>query len=467
MIYSWLSGRARRIVVALVDIGLAALSVALAFLLRGNFALDDISTIALLQSMALAAIAAALAFTLTGTSLALWRYVTVRDFGTLMAGATAAVLGFLALMFLWNRLETVPRAVPVIQWFVLVVALCGSRIGYAGLIALIRRQAKPVADSEWQPVLLVGGGPGAALVARLLQMAPQAGWRPVGILDDRLTVGRMLDNVPILGRLGDFNRVVAGLTIRGMRPRQIVITGPHDEIGAGAIRSLQKEAYAERLGVTNLVDLLRLGPPVTPSAHDERQRLQAALRSLERRSYITIKRLVDATIAAVVLAITAPLLAVLAIALRATVGSPVLFHQMRGGFRGRSFVMVKFRTMREAYGADGRLLPDEERTPWLGWLLRRTRLDELPQFWNVLIGNMALVGPRPLVARELAQLADGGRERSSVRPGITGWAQVHGGQLLDIHAKAQLDVWYVRHASLALDLRILSPRYGLWCAASG
>ncbi len=101
-------------------------------------------------------------------------------------------------------------------------------------------------------------------------MAPQAGWRPVGILDDRLTVGRMLDNVPILGRLGDFNRVVAGLSLRGMRPRQIVITGPHDEIGVGAIRSLQKEAYAERLGVTNLVDLLRLGPPLP--AHDERRR---------------------------------------------------------------------------------------------------------------------------------------------------------------------------------------------------
>ncbi len=125
------------VVVALVDVGLAALSVALAFLLRGNLTLDDLSTIDLLRAMALAAIAAALAFALTGTSLALWRYVTIRDFGTLMAGATAAVLGFLALMFLWNRLETVPRAVPVIQWFVLVVALCGSRITYAGLIALI------------------------------------------------------------------------------------------------------------------------------------------------------------------------------------------------------------------------------------------------------------------------------------------------------------------------------------------
>ena len=240
MVYSWLSGNVRRALVAFIDIGLATISLGLAFLLRGNFTLRDVSAGALVEAMLFAAVAGGLAFALTGTNLALWRYVTVRDFGTLMAGATAAVLGFLALMFLWNRLETVPRAVPVIQWLVLVMGLCGSRIGYAGLVALLSRHAKPAADSAWQPVLLVGGGSGAALVARLLQMAPQAGWRPVGILDDRLTIGRMLDNVPILGGLGDFRRVVAGLALRGMRPSQIVITGPHDEIGLEAVRQLQK-----------------------------------------------------------------------------------------------------------------------------------------------------------------------------------------------------------------------------------
>ena len=440
---------------AFIDIGLATISLGLAFLLRGNFTLRDVSAGALVEAMLFAAVAGGLAFALTGTSLALWRYVTVRDFGTLMAGATAAVLGFLALMFLWNRLETVPRAVPVIQWLVLVVGLCGSRIGYAGLVTLLSRHAKPAADSAWQPVLLVGGGSGAALVARLLQMAPQAGWRPVGILDDRLTIGRMLDNVPILGGLGDFRRVVAGLALRGMRPSQIVITGPHDEIGLEAVRQLQKQAYAERLAVTNLPDLLRFSAVAAPPPQDERKRLQAALGRLEHRAYRAVKRLADVAIGGGVLAVTAPLLTVVAIALRASVGSPVLFHQVRGGCRGEPFVMVKFRTMREAYGADGRLLPDDERTPWLGWLLRRTRLDELPQLWNVLIGNMSVVGPRPLVARELALLPDRGLERSSVRPGITGWAQVHGGQLLDVHAKAALDVWYVRHASLTLDLKIL------------
>jgi lipopolysaccharide/colanic/teichoic acid biosynthesis glycosyltransferase len=455
MINSWLGGSARRVVVAVVDIGLASSSLCVAFLLRGNFTLDDLSSGYLIEATALASVAAAPAFFLAGTNLALWRYVTIRDFGTLIAGATAAVLGFVALMFLWNRLETVPRAVPVIYWLVLVIALCGARIGYAGLIALLSGRGERLPDGDWEPVLLVGGGPGAALVARLLQMAPQAGWRPVGILDERLTVGRMLDNVPILGGLSDFPRVVAGLTLRGMRPSQVVITAAHDEIGVESVSLLRQQAYAEHLGVTNLPDLLRFRATSPPATFPDRQRLRAAFGRLEHRTYRLFKRFIDVAIGGTVLVLTAPLLGVLAIALRATVGSPVLFHQVRGGFRGQPFIMVKFRTMREAYGADGRLLPDAERTPWVGWLLRRTRLDELPQFWNVLIGNMSIVGPRPLVAGELALLPDHGLERSSVRPGITGWAQVHGGQLLDVQAKVTLDLWYVRHASLALDLKIL------------
>ena len=176
---------------------------------------------------------------------------------------------------------------------------------------------------------------------------------------------------------------------------------------------------------------------------------------MEQTGYAASKRLFDIVVSLAVLVATAPLLALAALALRGSIGSPVLFHQLRGGRGGRAFLMVKFRTMREAYGADGRLLADELRTPWLGRMMRRSRFDELPQLWNVLIGNMSIVGPRPLVRSELAQLPDGGAERSSVRPGITGWAQVHGGQLLDLPSKAALDAWYVRHASLALDARIL------------
>jgi lipopolysaccharide/colanic/teichoic acid biosynthesis glycosyltransferase len=279
-------------------------------------------------------------------------------------------------------------------------------------------------------------------------------WRPIGILDDRTMPGRMIDQVPILGRPRDFRRVLGRLSLQGMRPRRIIITAPHHELGLEAIRALRKEAHAERIPVDNLPDLLRFrGDSVGPQAEGE-QEILAAIAALERRSYFGVKRLGDIVASLAVLAGLALPLAVIALALRASIGSPVLFRQVRPG-RGRvPFVLYKFRTMHEAFAPDGRPLDDSLRTPWIGWLLRRMRLDELPQFWNVLIGDMSIIGPRPLLEQDLTQLPDGGRERCALRPGITGWAQVHGGQQLGPEEKSALDLWYVRHASFRLDLKI-------------
>jgi lipopolysaccharide/colanic/teichoic acid biosynthesis glycosyltransferase len=133
-----------------------------------------------------------------------------------------------------------------------------------------------------------------------------------------------------------------------------------------------------------------------------------------------------------------------------------MFVQIRPGLHRRPFRLYKLRTMRDPLGPDGRRLADGERTPFVGRLLRRTRLDELPQLWNVLIGDMAIIGPRPLVAADLDAMPDQGRARAMARPGITGWAQVNGGQQLAADEKLALDLWYADHASLALDLRIIA-----------
>lgn len=426
----------------------------IAFLLRGNFSLADTALQPLLESLLLAGLAAVLAFKLTGTNVALWRYVTVHDLSTLLAGATAAVLAFLALMFLWNRLETIPRAVPVIQWLVLVIGLCSARLLYATLVAAPTCATAVERRAAGQPVLLVGESEGTAAVARLLRVVPEIGWTPVGVLDERLTVGRMLDNLSILGRAGDLRRILAGLAIRGMRPCQIVLTVPQEDLGADLVRRLEEEATEEGIGVVNVPEMLRVQARPSPVASRGKQRLHAVAQ-LEHGLYLAGKRMFDIVVSAAVLGLTIPLMAVIALALWPSIGTPVLFRQARGGRGGQPFVIVKFRTMTEDYGADGRLLPDSDRIPWVGRVLRRTRLDELPQFWNVLVGSMSIVGPRPLVAAELAELPDGGAERSSIRPGITGWAQVNGGQLLDLRAKVVLDVWYAQHASPALDLKIL------------
>ena len=172
-------------------------------------------------------------------------------------------------------------------------------------------------------------------------------------------------------------------------------------------------------------------------------------------AYAAAKRAMDVAVAGTALLLLSPVIALTALAIRVRLGSPVVFRQTRPGREGRPFQVVKFRTMTEARGPDGALLPDAERLPPFGALLRRTSLDELPQLWNVLRGDMSLVGPRPLLMQYLARYTPEQARRHQVRPGITGWAQVNGRNAVSWERKFELDVWYVDHRSLALDLRIL------------
>ena len=168
-----------------------------------------------------------------------------------------------------------------------------------------------------------------------------------------------------------------------------------------------------------------------------------------------IKRSIDIVIAAAALLIASPVLVLVAIAVRVNLGSPVLFRQQRPGLHKRPFTMVKFRTMRDAIGRDGRPLPDVDRLTPFGTLLRSTSLDELPELWNVLRGDMSLVGPRPLLMEYLDRYTPEQARRHEVRPGVTGWAQVHGRNALSWDERFRHDVWYVEHQSLTLDLQIL------------
>jgi sugar transferase EpsL len=174
-----------------------------------------------------------------------------------------------------------------------------------------------------------------------------------------------------------------------------------------------------------------------------------------RSRYARLKPSIDATLAVLGLLLLAPVLAALALLVRVKLGRPVLFRQVRPGLHGRPFVIYKFRTMTQARGADGQLLPDAERLPPFGRFLRSTSLDELPELWNVVKGEMSLVGPRPLRMRYLSRYSREQFQRHEVRPGITGWAQVHGRNAIPWNRKFELDLWYVRHVSLALDLEIL------------
>ncbi len=174
-----------------------------------------------------------------------------------------------------------------------------------------------------------------------------------------------------------------------------------------------------------------------------------------------LKRPLDAVVAAVLLVLLSPVLLVLAAAVFLVHGRPVLFRQRRPGRRGVPFEILKLRTMRDAVDTRKVPLPDAERLTRFGRWLRATSLDELPELWNVLRGDMSLVGPRPLLLDYLPRYSSEQRRRHDVRPGITGWAQVHGRNAVSWDERFRLDVWYVDHVSLALDLRIVLRTIGL------
>lgn len=173
-----------------------------------------------------------------------------------------------------------------------------------------------------------------------------------------------------------------------------------------------------------------------------------------------LKRTFDIVASASALVLLAPLLLVVALMVRRRMGPPALFRQLRPGLNGCPFEMVKFRTMRDAVGPDGTPLPDAERLTPFGRWLRATSLDELPELWNVLKGEMSLVGPRPLLMEYLPLYSPEQARRHAVRPGVTGWAQVNGRNALSWERKFELDVWYVDRHTLWLDMKIILMTLG-------
>jgi sugar transferase EpsL len=169
-----------------------------------------------------------------------------------------------------------------------------------------------------------------------------------------------------------------------------------------------------------------------------------------------LRRFVDLLGATMLAVVLSPILAALAAAVRLTMGKPVLFRQLRPGYRGRPFEVYKFRTMTGPLDGDGRELSDEERLTRVGVFMRQLSFDELPQLWNIMRGDMSFIGPRPLLMEFLKWYSPEQMRRHDVKPGVTGWAQVQGRHDIPFSKRLELDVWYVDNRSLRLDLKILS-----------
>jgi len=278
---------------------------------------------------------------------------------------------------------------------------------------------------------------------------------------DAASSGRKLNGFDVFGS-DNLGSTLQTLSVHGLDVDRILITVSRDLLPKQVCEALRKVTETTNVHVEYLSNAL--GLMTSPNiSRDSSLALCPALQELTldpdqikrvtNARYWAVKRTLDVVASAPLLVLIAPAWLLLVVVVRSSLGSPVYFWQVRPGRYGRSFKLVKFRTLTNAYDVNGRPIDMADRLGRVGRFLRKTRLDELPQMWNVFIGEMSFIGPRPLLP---ADQTAGASRRHLVRPGLTGYAQVMGGRDISPADKMALDIWYVMNASLALDLKIIA-----------
>jgi len=354
-------------------------------------------------------------------------------------------------LFSMTRLDGIPRSTPLIHALLLSAGLVSARaflrMAYADVDT-----SPPAAKGPVEHIIVIGSNRLSALYIGLLRAYGRERYRVIALLDERPEMaGRSIAGFRVFGPPSHLVPVIEEFKEHGIHTDRIIVGGDANFLApetTSEIRRISRE-YDIRLDfIPQLIGLDAL-QALPVEAGPVPVRASTARYALPR--YLIVRRYVDFCVSLLLIVALLPLFALISVVVLLDVGSPVYFWQRRVGMDGQSFQMHKFRTLRPSYDGKGNPI-SSKRTSWVGEFLRRSRLDELPQLLNVLVGDMSLIGPRPLLPHD--QPADP-TLRLMVRPGITGWAQVNGGKLLTPEEKNALDEWYVRHASPWLDLKIL------------
>ncbi|EJW11551.1 Lipid carrier : UDP-N-acetylgalactosaminyltransferase [Rhodovulum sp. PH10] len=457
----------RTLRILVVDLWLVFIASFFALVLRDNLELSEERIVDALPYWLLTVVAAIVVLPLLGVTRAVWRFSSMRNYIDIVAAAGATVVGALAFTFVINRLEGIPRAMPIIQGMLIVVLLIGARIAVRTWYARHQRRTRTATmPGPGETVLVVGVTKMAELYLHCIADYAPERVHVAGVLDPHESGVRTLITHPVLGPPKDVAAVLRRLEVHGVFVDRIVVAMPATELSAEAHAALLTveaetsvvlEFLDQKMGLDDrLADALHQAPTQEGCAAAAGNPAAGGTSSVVETPvavpYRVVKRVIDIAGATLLMVLLAPVMALVAIAVLLDIGAPMLFWQQRPGLRGRAFKLYKFRTMGAGHDADGRRLTDAERVSRLGRFLRRTRLDELPQLWSILIGTMSFVGPRPLLPVDQPV---GFSKRLAVRPGLTGWAQIKGGRIISAADKAALDVWYVRNMSLTLDIRIV------------
>ena len=381
------------------------------------------------------------------------RYFSVDDAINVMKASCGASLMAALVLFSFMRLDGIPRSTPLIQ----ILILCFGLLTVRGLHRwrdTNGRTADPQTDFDPEHVLMIGANRLTALYINFLHAYCPQHYRVIGILDNQSPLaGRTMLGVPIVGATANVEHVIREFELHGIVTDRIIIGGDKQSLAVSYLeevgrlcsrRGMMLQFIPELIGLDKLQAIQRKAPSTAAVPKRSLMNLPA---------YHKTKRVLDFFASAAAILVLSPLFIVTALLVLIDVGTPLLFWQQRLGRGGHNFLLYKFRTFRPPFDLNGRTIPENQRLSWTGKFLRRTRLDELPQLFSVLVGDMSLIGPRPLLPHD--QPADVS-VRLSIRPGITGWAQANGGNLITPEEKGALDEWYVRNASFWLDLRIVA-----------
>ena len=384
------------------------------------------------------------------------RYISVADLLGLAKVVFGGQLMTTIVLFTVTRLDGIPRSVPTIQALVLATGL----ITYRALVNFTerrRRRADQPRHAISENVILIGLNDWSVLIMKFLRDEAFERWRVIALLDEETRwIGYSVNGVQVFGPAAQLEAVIEEFATHGVRTDRVVVASEAGGLSQELLAELQ-EACARR-------DLDLVFMPNLRALQSVEQAGRPALKNPDRLSsshflpdvptspYLRSKRIIDTLTVGILILLLLPLLVIAAIIVFVDVGSPILFWQQRIGRGGRELQIYKLRTLRPPFDRKGHRIPEERRLSCIGRLLRQTRIDELPQLLNVLVGDMSMIGPRPLLPQDQPPNS---AVRLTVRPGLTGWAQVNGGAGLSATEKDALDFWYICNASPSLDLRIL------------
>lgn len=427
----------------------AGVSPVLAFLIRDG-AINRIDSVAIYCAIAL--VASLISFQWFKISSPISEFFSFHDAFTVAKACLTTAALTAGVLFVFTRLDDAPRSVPVIHFLVLGSGLIAVRA--LARLTHARREAginQPGIETV-ENILIVGATRPAWFFSKMVEEFTSFDRRIVAILDERPSLrNRTLNGYAIVGSPSNLSRIIDEYATHGVEVGKVVIAAhPKDLTGAVWI-DVCEACKARDIPIEWLHEKFSLSGVSTLDSNETVLEDRGVAAALIDRPYWKTKRLLDVIFALGMMAILAPLTIMVAALVWIDVGVPVVFWQQRIGQFGRPLHVYKFRTMRSCFDRRGHPIPESERLSLLGRLLRRNRLDEIPQLLNILKGSMSLIGPRPLLPVDQPKKI---RYRLQVRPGLTGLAQINGGNLLSPEEKDALDVWYVQHASLWLDVKI-------------